>query len=77
MTQPLYLTDRQVAERYGVSRTTIWLWKRKGDFPKAVRLSAGMTRWRLSDIEAWEASREMRFAFSAFFGPGEPFGGAS
>ena len=52
----LYLSVDQVAARLGVSRDTIWRWKRNGSFPKAMKLSGRTTRWRLSDIEAWEAS---------------------
>lgn len=54
--QTLYLTVRQVAERYNVSTDTIWRWKRKGDFPKAVHLGTKTTRWRMSDLIAHEAS---------------------
>ena len=54
----MYLADRQVAVRYGVHRTTIWGWvKSDPTFPKPVTLSPGCTRWRLSDLEAWEAAR--------------------
>ncbi|WP_207208055.1 AlpA family transcriptional regulator [Salipiger sp. IMCC34102] len=59
-----YLTVGQVADRLGVSTDSIWRWKRNGDFPAAVKLSAGSTRWRLTDIEAWEASRSICFAMN-------------
>ena len=52
-----YLTDKQVAARYGVNKSTIWRWVEKGRFSKPVKLSPGCTRWRLSDVEAWEAER--------------------
>jgi prophage regulatory protein len=48
-----YLMDKQVAERFSVSRTTIWRWIRTSNFPKPVKLG-GSTRWRLADLEAWE-----------------------
>jgi prophage regulatory protein len=54
----IYLSDLQLATRYGVHRTTMWRWVTSGSgFPPPVNLSAGCTRWKLSDIEAWEASR--------------------
>lgn len=54
----LYLKDRQVAERYGVDRSTVWRWVRsEPTFPKAFKLSNGCARWRLADLEAWEAAR--------------------
>jgi prophage regulatory protein len=53
-----YLSDRQVGERYSVSRQTAWTWlKRDETFPKPVSLSPGCTRWRLADLEQWEAAR--------------------
>lgn len=57
-----YLTVAQVADRLGVSTDSVWRWKRNGDFPAAIKLSAGSTRWRLADVEAWEASRSTCFA---------------
>ncbi|MBC8381409.1 MAG: AlpA family phage regulatory protein [SAR92 clade bacterium] len=48
-----YLSDKNLAIRYDVCRTTIWRWTRTGKFPKPVKLG-GATRWRLSDIETWE-----------------------
>lgn len=49
-----YLSDRQLAERYSVHKSTIWYWCTKNRFPSPVRLSKGITRWRVSDIIAWE-----------------------
>jgi prophage regulatory protein len=51
----LYLTDTQLAERYDVSRATIWRWVSKGILPKPVKLSPGCTRWRKDDIERRDA----------------------
>jgi predicted DNA-binding transcriptional regulator AlpA len=53
-----YLADVKVAQRYGVHRTTPWRWlKSDPTFPKPIALSPGCTRWKLSDIEAWENAR--------------------
>ncbi|MCE8556358.1 AlpA family phage regulatory protein [Ruegeria pomeroyi] len=50
-----FLSDLQLAQRYSVHRTTPWRWvKSEPGFPKPVVLSPGCTRWRLSEIEAWE-----------------------
>ena len=49
-----YLSDKQVAARYGVHRATPWRWSKSDpSFPKPIQLG-GVTRWRLSEIEAWE-----------------------
>ncbi|PZX27517.1 AlpA family phage regulatory protein [Rhodobacter capsulatus] len=54
----MFLSDKQTGERYSVSRVTVWRW-RKADptFPAPVQLSPGCVRWRLSDLEAWEAAK--------------------
>lgn len=53
-----FLTDTQLASRYGVNKATPWRWaKSDPNFPKPVKLSPQCTRWRLSDLETWEAKR--------------------
>ena len=49
-----YLSVTDLAERFNCSKDSIYRWKREGDFPRAVKLSPGMVRWKLSDIEDWE-----------------------
>ncbi len=53
-----YLSDLQLAARYGVHRSTPWRWaKVDPTFPKPVTLSRGCTRWSLSELELWEEAR--------------------
>lgn len=52
-----YISDRQACERYNINRVTLWRWARTGTFPRPVKLSKGCTRWRLSDVEAWEEKK--------------------
>ncbi|MCL3882995.1 helix-turn-helix domain-containing protein [Marivita sp. GX14005] len=60
----VYLSVEQVALRYNVSKDTIWRWRREGDFPKPVKLGGKTSRWRLADIEAWEATCAFGFVAS-------------
>jgi predicted DNA-binding transcriptional regulator AlpA len=54
---PAYLSVLQVARRFSVSVPTIWRWaKTRPEFPKPVLLSPGTTRWRVSDLIAFEQS---------------------
>jgi len=58
-----YLSVKQVAERFGVSVPTHWNWSGDGpysvdSFPEPVKLGPQITRWRLDQVETWEASRE-------------------
>ena len=60
MQQSNYLSVDAVAQRYGVNRATIWRWadkRNKRNFPQPVKLSPGCSRWKLSDVEAWEAKQ--------------------
>lgn len=53
-----YVSDQNLAGRYSVTRQTVWRWlKTDPAFPKPISLSPGCTRWRLDEIEAWEAER--------------------
>ncbi len=56
--QETYLSDRNLSARFGVHRMTPWRWlKSDPAFPKPVKLTPGCTRWRLSEIEAWESAK--------------------
>lgn len=60
----LYLSVEQVSDRYNVSKDTIWRWRREGDFPKPIKLGGKTSRWRLSEIEAWESQCPCGFVTS-------------
>jgi len=55
MASQIYVTDNQTAERYGVSRGTVWRWaKENPEFPKPVYFSKGCVRWSISELQAYE-----------------------
>lgn len=62
----LYLTVSQVADRYGVSNDTVWRWSRAGDLPKPVKVGPNVTRWRLSELMAHDATLKTFFAVDGF-----------
>jgi len=43
----------------GVSDKTIWLWVKRGEFPAPIKLSDGITVWRLSEVQAWMLSKAL------------------
>ncbi len=43
----------------GVSDKTIWNWVKRGEFPAPVKLSPTVTVWRLSEVQAWMASKRL------------------
>ena len=65
----LYLSAEEVAARFGVSKDSIWRWRREGDFPRPVKLGGRTTRWRLSDIEEWESQCTCQFAHGLIHPP--------
>lgn len=54
-----YLSVQDVARRYAISIQTVWRHtKHNPDFPKPIKILNGSTRWRMSDILAFEVSRQ-------------------
>lgn len=53
----IYLSARDLAKRFSVSPAAVWGWTSREGFPQPIRFTAGCSRWRLSDVQAWEASR--------------------
>jgi prophage regulatory protein len=54
----VYVSVADLAARYSVARSTIWRWAASGRMPRPQSISPACTRWRLSDIEAWDAERD-------------------
>ena len=54
----IYLTDRDLAARYGVARPTIWRWAATQILPAPIKIGPSTTRWKLDEIEQYEAERE-------------------
>jgi prophage regulatory protein len=52
----------EVEQRTGLSRSTIYDWMKRGDFPQPVKLGARIVAWRESDVMFWLDSREERGA---------------
>lgn len=50
-----FLTDNDVAQRYGVVRQTVWRWaKTHPTFPRPLNISPGTSRWKLSELVHFE-----------------------
>ena len=51
-----FVPPKSVAERYATHPATIWRWAAddRNPFPKPIKITAGCTRWRMSDLVAWE-----------------------
>ncbi len=53
-----YLRCREVQEKTGISRSTIYRLMKAGEFPSPYRLSKGRVGWKLAEVEEWLDSRE-------------------
>lgn len=51
------IRDKQVAKMTSMSRASVWRLAKAGKLPAPIKLSERVTVWRLSDIEAFIASR--------------------
>jgi len=51
-----FLSDKQLAARFNVHHLTPRRWEKTDPtFPRSIKLTPGCCRWKLSEIEAWEA----------------------
>lgn len=50
------LTTKDILNRYGVGRQTLWRWRKGNKFPNQVSPPFSRPFWRLEDIEQWELS---------------------
>ena len=53
-----YLSDKAVAARYQIGRSSVWRLSKQSKLPKPIKLN-GSTRWKLTDLEAWEIASEV------------------
>lgn len=54
--RPTFLRLKEVSERVGLARSTIYSKIGKGRFPQPVNLGGRSVAWRVADIEAWESN---------------------
>ena len=51
--EPKLLRIREVTERTGISRASVYRLMGKGTFPQPLRPTEKMVRWRVEEVEAW------------------------
>jgi len=54
MNQLQFLRQRDLAQRWGFSPRTLEKWRWQGEGPRFVKIG-GRIRYRIEDVEAWEA----------------------
>jgi predicted DNA-binding transcriptional regulator AlpA len=53
----LFLTERELSNRFKIPARTAQRWRSTGDGPPFVRLGPRRVAYRLSDVERWATSR--------------------
>ena len=53
------LSPHKLSELIGLSSTTLWRMRRRGELPEPIRLSPGRVGWSVAVIEKWLAEREV------------------
>lgn len=49
---------KEVQDLTGLSRTTLWRFENKGEFPRRVSLGASNVGWKLSEVQRWISERQ-------------------
>lgn len=55
MSEPKWITDKDLSQRYGVSRITIWRWVKSGLIPGPRKIAPNTTRWNVAELDAHDA----------------------
>ena len=48
-----FLRIKDVMDKTGIAKSTIWLWVKEGKFPKPIKLSPRITVWENEKIDEW------------------------
>ena len=57
MSTVTFLRVRQVSERVGLSRSTIYQLVKAGNFPSPVKIGARASAWLASEVDEWQQQR--------------------
>lgn len=56
MNQAEYIPITRVADRFHTTKHAVYRWLRNDrSFPAPIRLPGGTLRWRIAELDAWEA----------------------
>lgn len=58
MPEDKLLNLKDVLRLIPVGRTTIWSWRKTGNFPPPVQMPGDRVMWRHSDIQTWIKERK-------------------
>ena len=50
-----FISDKKVAERYGIARSSVWNLVKKAQLPPPTKISDNITRWSVDALDAHDA----------------------
>ena len=50
-----YIRAKELLRLVPISKATLWRWVGSGEFPTPIKLSPGVTAWRVADVRQWLA----------------------
>lgn len=53
MKQDILIPKKEVCRQTSLSPVTIWRKAKDGDFPEAIKISAGRVAWAQSEVSKW------------------------
>lgn len=53
MNKAVFIRQEDLAKELGISKTTLWRWRRDKRLPPPIHLSSRVVGWRTADIEQW------------------------
>ncbi len=54
-TEARFISDKKVAERYGIARSSVWYLVKQGRLPSPTKISDNITRWNIETLDAHDA----------------------
>lgn len=58
MTLDRLIRPTEAARLLGLSKSTLWRMRRRGDLPEPLKISSGAVGWRASTLEEWLDDRQ-------------------
>lgn len=56
--QDRFLSKKELRQRYNIAYSTVYEWINAGILPQPYKLGPKMIRWKLSELEQWEAQNK-------------------
>ena len=60
--EPLFIDAKGIAQAFGLSRTTVWRYAKRPDFPVSYEFSSSKIVWERTEVVEWFLSRRRKSA---------------